>query len=60
MNARFTGNSKQSYLSQASKNLHKRIRELKDGTRKPRDFHDYAILNPEIVDTVFNRIKNGY
>jgi len=44
-------------LNKASKAYQARIKGLKDGTIKPYTYSDLIVLNPELVDDIFKRIK---
>lgn len=54
---RFSGSAGLGYIGIAHNSLAKRTEGLLNGTIKPYRLSDYCILNPEIVETIFNRLK---
>ncbi len=48
---RFTGKG-HSQITVVQNILKKRNKKLLSGELKPRNFHDYAFLNPEMVDVI--------
>jgi len=56
-NRRFCGTGKNAPVGRVLKDLQERKEKLLKGEIKPRGFYDYLILNPQLVEEAYEKVR---